>query len=88
MRSDFCLRGSTARPLAAPVLQRLQSVVLRRCQLVVPRISSSQESVTDEEAERFEKIAAALVEKLKDLPDDEPEPEGAFETAGCQANVM
>jgi hypothetical protein len=32
--------------------------------------------VTDEEAQRFEKIAAALVEKLKDLPDYEDEPLG------------
>jgi hypothetical protein len=38
--------------------------------------SSTPGSITDEEAARFEKIAAALVEKLKDLPDTEIEPEG------------
>jgi hypothetical protein len=51
---------------------------------VVVRSSDSSGSipeavVTDEEALRFEQIAAALVEKLKDLPDTEDEPLGEDE---------
>lgn len=46
-----------------------------RSHRLVPR-SSAQDSITDVEAERFEKIAAALVEKLKLLPAEEAEPEG------------
>ncbi len=38
--------------------------------------STSEAEVSDEEAQRFEKIAAALIEKLKDLPDEEEEPLG------------
>jgi hypothetical protein len=46
--------------------------------------SSQQPAAADAEATEFENdaavfqsIAAALMEKLKDLPDSEPEPEGA-----------
>jgi hypothetical protein len=54
--------------------------------------------VTDEEAQRFEKIAAALVEKLKDLPDYEEEPLGESNyaavrdmpqlTSGCKPSAL
>lgn len=50
--------------------------LLRHCRAVQRASSSTPGAVTEEDAERFEKIAAALVEKLKDLPDDELEPAG------------
>jgi hypothetical protein len=42
--------------------------------------------VSEEEAQKFEKIAAALIEKLKDLPDDEEEPLGKSFYAAQQAH--
>jgi hypothetical protein len=40
--------------------------------------SATSDAVSAEEAQRFEVIAAALVEKLKDLPDTEEEPLSEF----------
>lgn len=72
------LRGSCTPLIAVPGARRVLLCHLRdRC--VLQRVSSTQDSVTDVEAERFEKIAAALVEKLKDLPDVEEAPEGTME---------
>lgn len=51
---------------------------------VARRSGSTSEAVTDEEAQRFEKIAAALVEKLKDLPDYEDEPLGESNYAAAR----
>lgn len=76
MQSQILLRGTTTRPLGSSNALRGPSQRLERCRLVAPRVTSAPDSVTDDEAERFEKIAAALVEKLKDLPDIEAEPEG------------
>jgi hypothetical protein len=68
---------AAAGSLAPVVLCRPQVTLCRPRHACIARVSSSTPgSITHEEAERFEKIAAALVEKLKDLPDTELEPEG------------
>jgi hypothetical protein len=48
--------------------------------------TTSEADVSEEEAQKFEKIAAALIEKLKDLPDDEEEPLGKSFYAAQQAH--
>lgn len=89
MQFNLLLRGSTPQSLGAPCIIKRPLHQAARHRLAVPRVSSAQDSVTDAEAERFEKIAAALVEKLKDLPDVETEPEGTYpgtdteQAAGC-----
>jgi hypothetical protein len=52
--------------------------IVRRSSIYRPqlRASVSEGTVSAEDAHRFEQIAAALVEKLKDLPEDELEPAG------------
>jgi hypothetical protein len=70
-------RVAATYPLAPVAVSRTHHTGFTPRHACVSRVSSSTPgSITDEEAERFEKIAAALVEKLKDLPDTELEPEG------------
>lgn len=78
MQAAKCLIGRPAVALLAPSVGLRPQISTTYCrQLALARSSSTPApSVTDEEAERFEKIAAALVEKMKDLPDTEGEPEG------------
>lgn len=73
-------RVVAAKPLNSVAVSRTNHKGFTHRHACISRVSSSgtPDSITDEEAERFEKIAAALVEKLKDLPDTEVEPEGEF----------
>lgn len=85
---------------AVPHQNRHTSIIQRQVKPrnVARRSGSTSEAVTDEEAQRFEKIAAALVEKLKDLPDYEEEPLGESNyaavrdmpelTSGCKPSAL
>lgn len=74
MLVSFAQRGTCASRATSSGYLPTQRVQLSRP--VVRRTGSTSEAVTDEEAQRFERIAAALVEKLKDLPESEDQPEG------------
>lgn len=67
-RSAHVSTQQTCRPVPLSQQQPLRRVAARS--------GATSDAVSDEEAQRFEKIAAALVEKLKDLPDTEEEPLG------------
>lgn len=74
MLASFLHRGAYV-----PSQQKVRTTPFSQQQLsrrVAVRSGTTSDAVTDEEAQRFEKIAAALVEKLKDLPDTEDEPLG------------
>jgi hypothetical protein len=74
-RSAHVLGQQTCRTVPLNQQQPLRRVGVRS--------GVTSDAVSDEEAQRFEKIAAALVEKLKDLPDTEEEPLGeSYQAAG------